>query len=59
MWIGGVTGIDFEGTVCPEWIATVLGLRERGLIYSPCSIIQRSASIAAMQPVPAAVIAWR
>lgn len=25
----------------------------------PCSVSQRSASIAAMQPVPAAVIAWR
>ena len=33
--------------------------RDRGPSHSPCSIIQRSASIAAMQPVPAAVTAWR
>ena len=29
------------------------------VLTSPCSISQRSASIAAMQPVPAAVTAWR
>ena len=28
-------------------------------LAQPCSAIQRSASIAAMHPVPAAVIAWR
>jgi hypothetical protein len=34
-------------------------LRHRNVFYSPCSSMNFSTSIAAMQPLPAAVMAWR
>ncbi len=61
---------DVEGPLEPRWWGGSLGSSRQVQNFGPpltralgpqipCSIIHRSASMAAAQPVPAAVMAWR